>query len=325
LTNLDDMKIRWTLGLVTVLAGWTTGIAFAESEGGIKEIPLGPRVLILQQGIWQENMTVLDAGPSLVVVDTWSSPQAAARAKVLIDQRFHKPVSHVINTHHHWDHTFGNQVFSDAVIVGHRLCMEDMKAEYATAETRAQVFDKAIAASAGPQREFIAAVKGQIAQGFRLTVPNHAVGDHEILRVGDLSIGLYHVPGLHTRSNLTIHVPDLGLLFTRREFQAGSLPVLETGVDLGKLTGSLDAVLASGQPVRAILVGHGQPVEDPDLKVPLTYLRTLADAVRTGRQEGRGLDQVKDDPRLRAIPEVVKDPRLHRANLDLVWEETSPR
>jgi len=102
-------------------------------EGGDPGDPPGsPRPDPGGRGPWLENMTILDAGPSLVVVDTWSSPQAAASTKALIDQRFHKPVSHVINTHHHWDHTFGNQVFSDAVIVGHRLCAEDMKADYGT-------------------------------------------------------------------------------------------------------------------------------------------------------------------------------------------------
>lgn len=34
-----------------------------------------------------------------------------------------KPVV-VINTHHHWDHVWGNHVFKDSIIVSHRLCRE---------------------------------------------------------------------------------------------------------------------------------------------------------------------------------------------------------
>ena len=37
-----------------------------------------------------------------------------------------KEIKLVINTHHHGDHTGGNQVFSDVVIVGHENCVREM-------------------------------------------------------------------------------------------------------------------------------------------------------------------------------------------------------
>ena len=107
-----------------------------------------------------------------------------------------------------------------------------------------------------------------------------------VIKVGDLSFKLFHVPGLHTRSNLTIFVPELGLLFTRRQFHHDDLPALEPGVDMGKLIGSLEAVLAEGIPVKHIMVGHGNPVRDPDLTVPLAYLKALRDAVAEAHRKG---------------------------------------
>lgn len=32
------------------------------------------------------------------------------------------PVLHLVNTHHHWDHTFGNASFPSSTIVGHERC-----------------------------------------------------------------------------------------------------------------------------------------------------------------------------------------------------------
>ncbi len=32
------------------------------------------------------------------------------------------PVLHLVNTHHHWDHTFGNGSFGSSTIVGHERC-----------------------------------------------------------------------------------------------------------------------------------------------------------------------------------------------------------
>jgi glyoxylase-like metal-dependent hydrolase (beta-lactamase superfamily II) len=84
-------------------------------------------VVVLKGGCWSETMTVIDTGKTLVVVDTYASYKLAEKARVYIDKIFNKPVSHVINTHHHWDHTFGNQVFKNSVIIGHKFCLEDMK------------------------------------------------------------------------------------------------------------------------------------------------------------------------------------------------------
>ncbi len=88
------------------------------------------RVMVLKGGCWSETMTVVDTGKDPVVVDTYASHKLAEKARAYIDKIVNKPVSYVINTHHHWDHTFGNQVFKKAVIIGHKFCMEDMKTEY---------------------------------------------------------------------------------------------------------------------------------------------------------------------------------------------------
>ncbi len=349
---------RRTLALEVFLATLAAAAA-AGLNDPIKQVVLNDRVLILEHGPWLETMTVVDAGPSLVVVDTWSSPVAAAKAKALIDQRFHKPVSHIINTHYHWDHTWGNQVFTGAVIVGHASCVEPMNAEYRTAQMRLKVLDQVMQGSSQPLVEFFKTLKGEASEGFRLAVPTHLVADRETLHVGDLSIGLYHVPGLHTATNLTIYVRELGLVFTRREFNKDALPVLESGLDMAKLIGSLDAIqTATGPlqylcgsvtvetlrdpnggpdkvrstqsehlaempavPIRYLVCGHGDPVENPDLSAPLAYLRLLAKTVKAAKQQGGTLDQVRADADLNAIPEVIKYPKVHQANIELVWRE----
>ncbi|MEC1523922.1 MBL fold metallo-hydrolase [Neobacillus niacini] len=58
------------------------------------------------------NATIIDLGDSTLVVDTFNSIQAAEDLKVAAFHLTGKPVSYVINTHWHSDHTSGNQVFS---------------------------------------------------------------------------------------------------------------------------------------------------------------------------------------------------------------------
>jgi hypothetical protein len=49
------------------------------------ETSLNDRVLILLHAPWAETMTVVDAGPSLIVVDMWGSLKAAEKAKSRIE------------------------------------------------------------------------------------------------------------------------------------------------------------------------------------------------------------------------------------------------
>jgi glyoxylase-like metal-dependent hydrolase (beta-lactamase superfamily II) len=272
-------------GVLGVLAWFGCLVVNAQE---INEVRVDKRVLVLQMGPWFDTMTVIDTGKSLVVVDTWSSHIAAAQGKEIIAETFGKPVSHVINTHYHWDHTFGNQVFEDATIIGHQLCREDMETEYSKLEGRLKAI-QTIIDGADPETEqyrHFSLILEQLKNGHHLVVPDHLVGDSEELKIGKLTFKLYHVPGLHTRSNLTIHVQEMGLIFTRHNFHHTQLPRLETGVEMDKLINSLEDILSHRKPVNHILVGHGSPLTDPKLEVALAYLKELQRSVTTAKAEG---------------------------------------
>jgi cyclase len=285
----------------------------------LKKIELTPRVLVLQHGPWEETMTALDAGESVVVIDTWSSPEAAARAQTLIQSYFHKPVSHVINTHHHWDHTFGNQAFSGATVVGHRFCAQDMKVEYGTPENRRHSLSVSLSrATSLPLQEFIRQVITETDGDYHLTVPKYLVGDRDVLSIGNLTIKLYHVPGLHTRSNLTVFVPELGLVFTRREFQQGLLPVLEKGADLSKMISSLQDILDSK--IKYLVVGHGQPIADPDIQPSLSYLKALDSVIKQAIENKQSVQDVERGDAFHAFPIISQFLQQHQANLQIAWD-----
>ncbi len=282
-------------------------------------------VLVLQGGCWNETMTVLDTGKTLVVVDTYASYHLAEKARAYMDKIFNKPVSHVINTHHHWDHTFGNQVFKEAVIIGHKFCLEDMKTEYSDPANRLSVIKKNLDSMEKnkPGRDFLEQVYEELKEGFILTLPTLLVDDEYTLKVGDLTFKLYHVPGLHTRSNLTIYVPGLGLVFTRRNFHQKYFPTLEAGVDMNKLIHSLDDILSYKKPVKFIMPGHGGPLPDPDLAITAAYFKRLRQVVREAKKQGKSMAEAeemsKNDPNL--VKRIEKFSSEHHANLSILWEE----
>jgi glyoxylase-like metal-dependent hydrolase (beta-lactamase superfamily II) len=317
------MKASWSATFVCTAvlcccAAWPPG------GQDVRTIQVSDRVLVLQMGPWADTMTVLDAGDSLVVVDTYSSQVMAGRAKTEIDAVFGKPVSHVINTHYHWDHTFGNQVFEGAVIVGHRLCREDMETEYGDLAGRLAAV-KSIVDGSDPSSDLhkhLSGVYEQLQEGHRLVLPNRLVDDRLELSVGDLTLRLLHAPGLHRRSNLTIHVPELGLVFTRRSFHHTRLPRLEEGVDLEKLIAGFEEIAGDAHPVQYIIPGHGSPLPEPKLSVALGYLKELQRAVLAASQQKAG--SVTDaaaifDSKKIVIPEAAQG--AHSTNLQVVWAE----
>jgi glyoxylase-like metal-dependent hydrolase (beta-lactamase superfamily II) len=281
-------------------------------------------VLVLKSGCWSETMTVMDTGKTLVVVDTFISYKLAEKALTYIDKIFNKPVSHVINTHYHWDHTFGNQVFKNAVFIGHKFCLEDMKTEYSDPANRLRIIKKNLDSMGENKRgrDFFEQLYEEHKAGFILTLPSLVVDDEYTLKVGDLTFKLYHVPGLHTRSNLAIYVPELGLVFTRGNFHQKYFPTVEAGADMEKLIHSLEDILAYKKPVKFIMPGHGNPLPNPDLKISAAYFKRLWKVVKEAKKQGKSMaeaeEMFKNDTDL-AKP-VEKFSSKHQANLSVLWK-----
>ena len=64
----------------------------------------------------------------LVIIDTHRSPSIMLEIKKLIEKEFGRnDYIHVINTHGHWDHSSGNQVFHDSILLGHKNSPEFMR------------------------------------------------------------------------------------------------------------------------------------------------------------------------------------------------------
>ena len=75
------------------------------------------------RGLGTSNSGLVNRGGGLVVDTFWDLPHTrdliAQYARV-----WPAPARRVVNTHHNGDHCWGNQLFPDAEIIGHRLCAE---------------------------------------------------------------------------------------------------------------------------------------------------------------------------------------------------------
>jgi glyoxylase-like metal-dependent hydrolase (beta-lactamase superfamily II) len=73
------------------------------------------------------NVGVVLGEDGILIVDTRSSHQEAEELVRDLRGLTDLPVRWVVNTHWHWDHAFGNAVFTNCEIWGHDLCRSGME------------------------------------------------------------------------------------------------------------------------------------------------------------------------------------------------------
>lgn len=77
---------------------------------------------------WELHLYVIRGNRFNYVVDTGLGSLNAEPVREYI-QKDSKPVI-VINTHHHWDHIWGNASWQGEILVSHRLCREFIESEW---------------------------------------------------------------------------------------------------------------------------------------------------------------------------------------------------
>ena len=71
--------------------------------------------------VFNSNSLVVVNDEDVVVVDSHVTPAKARDLIASIKEITTKPVTALINSHHHWDHAHGNQEFADIPIIGHEF------------------------------------------------------------------------------------------------------------------------------------------------------------------------------------------------------------
>jgi cyclase len=107
------MKCLWWLGAFLLLAA--SSLEAADQLFEIKPVVPGVYAAIAK-GQYKVNcnaaIILLDDG--VLVVDTFSKPSAARALMEQIKTVTSKPVKYVVDTHFHWDHYYGNEVYLGA-------------------------------------------------------------------------------------------------------------------------------------------------------------------------------------------------------------------
>ena len=107
-----------------------TSCAHHHPEIGLAELhEVADRVFayIQPDGSWYINNTGFIVGDrSVISIDACSTERRTRAYLDRIATVTPAPVTTLINTHHHGDHTYGNSVFGDVTIIGQERCREEV-------------------------------------------------------------------------------------------------------------------------------------------------------------------------------------------------------
>jgi cyclase len=243
---------------------------------------INPRVLVLN--FLDVNITAVKSGSGIILIDTNRSPHLMAELKKIIEKEFGlKNFRYVINTHGHSDHSGGNQLFPDSVIIAQENCPEYMRqipADYIyglwyprqhLTELTAQLGE--FAKGSPEYQKLQAEIKARqilledLESDYKVTVPAKTFRDSLVIPAGDLTIKLWYVGNAHTNHDIVVFIPEENLALTGDLFNdrnSFGFPINKM-IDSERLIQVIDKVLLESNEELVIIPGHDELLAFNDL------------------------------------------------------------
>lgn len=286
----------------------------------------------LRDSVWAAmgdggNALVVRAGAAALLVDT--KYPGIARALRREAEAHGAPVTMVINTHHHADHTGGNVAFTgDVPVLAHDAAGERVAAQIDRLRQMAQSGPAQLGRNRG-DHERVAREAAELAEradslGTETFVPTRPITrfPHEV-RIGDITLELHHFGPGHTDNDVVVRVSSLGVLHAGDLLFNNLHPFFDStgGVTCRGWIECVRRTISLCDERTMVVPGHGALTDVEGLRRQARYLERLweevSKAVREGREraeveamrwdfmEGYGYEQV----RARAIGAVYEEVR----------------
>jgi cyclase len=272
------------------------------------------------------NSIAIVGRDAVLVFDTNGTPASAAQVLAQIRSLTPKPVRYVVNSHWHWDHWYGTEVYTAAFpglkVIAHektktlmagpalefnRPGLEQQLPGYvASMEKKAQA-DPTLQPLAQEDRFFLDQKKN-----VHLVLPNTTYADRMNLDLGGRRVQVLHDDRAITPGDTFLYLPEQKIVITGdllvnpvtfglSSYPSGWLKTLER----------IDALDA-----RILVPGHGAPLHDKRLlHATMDVLHVLLHDGKDAKARGLDADQAKEEilPRLHdAMVTMTKDdPKLN--------------
>ncbi|WP_298524887.1 MBL fold metallo-hydrolase [uncultured Christiangramia sp.] len=258
---------KLTLSIVFAFACSFSSFAFQNMEQvEIKTQQITKEVYLLQGA--GGNIGILTGPDGVFMIDD----QFAALSDKLIAAIAtisEQPVRFLVNTHHHGDHTGGNENFDDqgALILAHENVRERLK-------------EKATDSTAG--------------------IPVITFNDQLSLHINANDVMVLHVHKAHTDGDALVYLPQSNVLHTGDTFFNGMFPYIDLSSG-GSVDGDIEAAekgLSIINEKTKIIPGHGDLASYEDYSNYLSMLKSIRENVQKKINEGATEEEIALDESL---------------------------
>jgi glyoxylase-like metal-dependent hydrolase (beta-lactamase superfamily II) len=289
LTHVDLSRRGFCLccvaaGSLAVTGGWLSpSQAFAEAQNlvdifrdeaakaRIKVHRLRGNVSILEGS--GGNIAVLTGPDGKVFIDAGIT---GSRPRILqaVNSLSNEPITTLINTHWHFDHTDGNQWLCDegAAIISHTNTQKHLLSAQRVEDWNFNFPSPPLSA-----------------------VPTYVFSDEKSLKLNGKHLQLKHYGPAHTDSDISVAIHDVDILHCADTYWNGIYPFIDysTGGNIDGMIAAATANVAAVGDNTIVIPGHGTPVSN---KAELIAFREMLVATRDGvaslKQKGRSLDEI---------------------------------
>jgi glyoxylase-like metal-dependent hydrolase (beta-lactamase superfamily II) len=259
------------------------------------------------------NAAVIETNDGLVIVDTHSKPSAAQDLYKQIQGITKKPVRKIINTHFHWDHWQGNQVYAAGnpgleIITSERtrdnLTRPDagvggvpfIEKQISNMPGEIQKLKDDISKTTDPKMK--ATLESNLRQAeaylqelkqLRPALPTRALSTSVTLTEGGREIQLHLLGRGHTDGDLYTYLPKEKVVATG-DAVVDWMPFLNDGFpeEWVQTVAALERL-----DIAQVIPGHGNPAPKSHLAFFRGYLTDLIAAVKQASAQGATVDDMK--------------------------------
>jgi cyclase len=267
----------------------------------VQEVGDGVYAYIQPDGSWWINNTGFLVGSRGVIsIDSCATERRTRDYLAAITSVTDRPITTLINTHHHGDHTFGNFAFPGVTIVGHERTRQMVIAE-GIPEYRKLAWTEVDWGALEPAPPFL------------------TFTDSITLYRDDLRCEVRHVGvAAHTTNDSIVWIPEESLLFSGDLVFNGGTPF----VLMGSVSGAIEALEGlKTLGARTIVPGHGDPCGPEKIDFVLGYLRFVQRTAAEAKAAGLTPLQAGREADLGEYAELLDSERivgnLHRAYAEL--------
>lgn len=219
------------------------------------------------------NIAVLTGRDGKVLVDAGITA-TRARISAALSALDLRPVTHLINTHWHFDHADGNEWIGGN---GVSIIAHGNTHKYLTQAQRVDDWDFNFP-PAPPT-----------------AVPTEVVVEDKSLKLNETTLHLRHMPRAHTDGDLIVTFADADIIHTGDLYWAGMYPFIDysTGGHIDGVIRAADSILSQAVKGTIIIPGHGGPISDAvGLKAYRDMLSATRDRVLALKRKGHSLGEI---------------------------------